>query len=194
MIGFIKRMPTQPFLCCLWLLLVAAIFITAAGPDIKLLDDPKPAAPLIRPAPPPPPASSALDPATLLPPPPAQPAPAHLRPHALAAGQHKMSIIPSFPPAGQIFRAEFKLGAPAGGVSARWQTKPSAWMIYVPGRWQLQGKEEYAFNHPLVRKVRIIQERERLCLEFYYSNRSHRGGQEPEILLADDELRVIISK
>jgi hypothetical protein len=37
MIGFIKRMPTQPFLCCLWLALVTAMFITAAGADIMTI-------------------------------------------------------------------------------------------------------------------------------------------------------------
>jgi hypothetical protein len=92
------------------------------------------------------------------------------------------------------FRALFELDPAQGEISLHFQKQPPVHLLYVAGVWSYQGQEEYRFSHPLLRKVRIVREKDRLCLVFYYSDRRYQGRQQPALSWGDDGLLVAFTK
>ncbi|WP_165176444.1 hypothetical protein [Desulfovibrio sp. ZJ369] len=88
------------------------------------------------------------------------------------------------------FSAVFRLSVPGVLRRTAFQQSPAAWMVDLDGAWQRRGREEYRFEHPLIRKVRIIPRKDYLRFIFYYADKRHKRGPQPEADLRPDRLSV----
>jgi hypothetical protein len=95
---------------------------------------------------------------------------------------------------GRNFSALLELDPAQGDISLHFQKQPPVHLLYVAGVWSYQGQEEYRFSHPLLRKVRIVKEKDRLCLVFYYTDRRWQGRRQPKLSWGDDGLLVAFTK
>lgn len=110
-----------------------------------------------------------------------------------AAGRHEVSD-PQFGMDKTFFSAVFRLGAPGTLRRTIFQQSPAAWMVDLDGAWERRGREEYRFEHPVIRKVRIIPRKDYLRFIFYYTDKGHKRGPRPEVDLRPDRLSVILGR
>lgn len=92
------------------------------------------------------------------------------------------------------FGAAFRLGAPGALREVRFQKSPAAWIVDLDGAWERRGREEYRFNHPLIRKVRILPRKDYLRFVFYYSDKRHKHGARPEVDVRADGVSVLLAR
>lgn len=156
-----------------WLCLALGIFGLSSRNAWELLWQSAPSLHLPVAAAPPEPAPPAIDPVQPVSPPAAAPTPAPAavappRPLPATATQHILS--PQFDE-GPQFTARFVFNGSIGLPKVSLQKEPPAWMVDVPGTWKRDFQETFLFTHALIRKVRVLPERNHARLKFYFTNR-----------------------
>lgn len=92
------------------------------------------------------------------------------------------------------FTCSYDLGvAPQHDCTIRRQNKVAAWMVDVPGQWRLLGPADIAVDHPLIHRVLVLINANRVRFKLYYRDATHRPATQPAVHFTDRGISITVS-